>query len=314
MHRFALLLILVVSVVVGCGPAPKSAEDPGTARTNEAGKLTIVATTGMVADVVKAVGGDRVEVRTLMGPGVDPHLYKASPGDVSALQAADAVFYTGLFLEGKLAEVLSNLARSKPVVAIGDAVPVADRLTEPGKPDVADPHVWFDPNLWAMTVGPVSEALVKLDPTHAEEYTRRAEEKRAEILAVAAEVKAALAAVPSGQRVLVTAHDAFHYFGRAFEFEVRGVQGISTESEAGLREVNALVDLLVSRRIKAVFIETTVSDKNVRALIEGARQRGADVALGGSLFSDAMGEPGTESGTYRGMLLHNARTIADALR
>lgn len=274
--------------------------------------IRVVATTGMVGDLVGRVGGDRVAVTALMGEGVDPHLYKASPGDIRLLSGADLIVYSGLHLEGKLGDVLARMARRTPTHAVAEGIP-RDRLMTTGA-GVPDPHLWFDVALWAEGLAVVRDALAEFDPQHAEEYRSNAEAYRAELLALDAEIRARLAEIPPERRVLVTAHDAFGYFGRAYEVEVRAIQGISTESEAGVREINDLVAFLATREIKAVFVESSVSDRNIQALVEGSRARGHQVAIGGQLYSDAMGRPDTPAGTYPGMVRHNVDTIVNALR
>lgn len=249
-----------------------------------------------------------------MGAGVDPHLYKASPGDVAKLQGADLVLYNGLHLEGKLGEIFQQLAARRVVRPVGDALPPERLMRKDDESNAPDPHVWFDVSLWALTPEIVAKALAEADPGGREEFERNARAYREELEALHADVVREIGQIPVAQRVLVTAHDAFRYFGRAYGIEVLGVQGISTESEAGLAEINRLVETLVRRRVKAVFVETSVSDKNVRALIEGAQQRGASVRLGGSLFSDAMGAPGTPEGSYPGMVRSNVKTIVEALK
>lgn len=281
-------------------------------RAGGGGKPTVVATTNIVADLVRQLGGDDVEVKALMGPGVDPHLYKASPGDVRQLQAADAVVYTGLHLEGKMADVLGSLGNRKPVHAVAEALP-KDRLLS-GVGAAHDPHVWFDVVLWAEGVQPLAEFLAKVVPARADEFRRRAADIVTRYHELDAEVRASLAAIPKARRVLITAHDAFRYFGRAYDVEVLGVQGISTESEAGLREIERLVVVIADRKIGAVFVETSVSPKNVQALVEGARAKGAHVRIGGQLYSDALGDEGTPEGTYEGMVRKNVSVIVDGLK
>jgi manganese/zinc/iron transport system substrate-binding protein len=275
-----------------------------------AGPYRIVTTVGMLTDVTRAVAGDRAEVRGLIGEGVDPHLYKPTRGDVVAIMQADVVLHVGLMLEGKMAELLGRAARNgRTVRAVGEAIPAEKRLGG-GHPD---PHVWMDASLWSDVVAEVARVLSGHDPAGRADYEARAAEYRKRLADLDAYVRRIAATVPAERRVLVTAHDAFGYFGRAYGIEVRGVQGISTESEAGLHDVNRLVDLLVTRRISAVFVETSVAEKNVRALLEGARSRGHEVRVGGLLFSDAMGPAGTYEGTYIGMIDHNATVIVRAL-
>ncbi len=266
----------------------------------------------MVADLARTIGGNRVAVTQIMGEGVDPHLYKASPGDVQILGDADAIFYSGLHLEGKMTDVFVRLARKKPTFAVTEHL--SDGSVLETAAGAYDPHVWFDVSLWRQAAGVVRDALMAFDPKHAAEYQSRADAYQAELAKLDDYAKTQLATVAKDRRVLVTAHDAFRYFGRAYDVEVKGIQGISTESEAGVREVNELVDFLVARKIKAVFVESSVSDKNVRALLEGCRARGHTVVIGGELFSDAMGKDGTPEGSYPGMVKHNVDTIVKALK
>jgi manganese/zinc/iron transport system substrate-binding protein len=278
----------------------------------------------MVADIVRRVGGAHVQVTDLMGEGTDPHLYKASLGDVGLLYKADMVFFCGLHLEGKMAFVMRRLARVKPTHAVTDGIPTGRlrraeaeagrRAGPPQDREHADPHVWFDVSLWMDCVRHVRDTLAAFDPTHADSYRGKAAALLVELERLHEHVTTKIASIPPDRRVLITAHDAFGYFGDAYGIEVRGIQGLSTDSEAGVRDVNALVDFIVRRGVKAVFVESTVSDKNMRALIEGCRARGGDLKIGGELFSDAMGKHGTPEGTYVGMVRHNVKTIVEALR
>jgi manganese/zinc/iron transport system substrate-binding protein len=275
--------------------------------------VTVVATTGMVADAARAVGGDLVEVQALMGPGIDPHAYRQTRTDIVALTQADLVLWHGLYLEAQMEEFLLELAGRQAVVAVGEAVPEDLRLANDDYADRFDPHVWMDPDLWAQVVTAVADALVDVHPEGEAAFRANSEAHLADIARLSAYSDEMLAKVPEQARVLVTAHDAFNYFGEAYGFEVVGIQGISTESEAGLNRIGELVDMLVERQVGAVFVESSVSDRNIRALIEGAAARGHDVVIGGELFSDAMGEPGTYEGTYLGMIDHNVTLIAGAL-
>lgn len=275
--------------------------------------LSVVATTGMIADAARVIGGGAVEVTALMGPGVDPHSYRQTRSDIAAMTRADLLLANGLYLEAQLEEFLDRLARRQTIVAVGDAVPVEARLMHADYEGRYDPHVWMAPPLWAHVVGGVRDALVAADPANAALFEDNAATYLTQIAALDDYARTALAGVPAEARVLVTAHDAFSYFGRAYGFEVEGIQGISTESEAGLQRIRALVDLLVDQQIGAVFVETSVSDRNMRALVEGAAARGHKVAIGGELYSDAMGTPGTYEGTYLGMIDHNVTVIAAAL-
>jgi len=298
------LMILLAAALAACAPEAKGART---------GKVRVAATTGMVADLAKRVGGDRVEVDALMGPGVDPHLFSASPSDLERLRAADLVLYSGRGLEGKMGDIFTSLARKKPVFAVTERI-ADDRLLSP--PELEghfDPHVWFDVALWADTLPVVVEALSEVDPDRAAEYRARADAYRAELTKLHDEVKAALATVPRERRVLITSHDAFRYFGRAYDLEVRGLQGVSTVQDAGVRDVQDLATLIAARKIKAIFVETSVAEAAIRAVQHAARDKGQDVAIGGRLFSDAMGDRPPED-TYPGMVRANVKTIVEALR
>lgn len=267
----------------------------------------------MIADAARRVGGELVEVRSLMGSGVDPHSYRQTRSDIVALTRADLVLWHGLYLEAQMERFFEDLGRKRAVVAVADALPKDDLLSHPDYEGRYDPHVWMDPKTWIAVVDEVTRALTKAQPAGAETFAQNASTYRAELEKLATYAAETVAQVPESQRVLVTAHDAFSYFGRAFGFEVIGIQGISTNSEAGLNRISSLVDELVEREIGAVFVETSVSDRNMRALVEGAAARGHEVVIGGSLYSDAMGEPGSYEGTYIGMIDHNVTTIARAL-
>ncbi|MEM8630820.1 MAG: zinc ABC transporter substrate-binding protein [Pseudomonadota bacterium] len=277
------------------------------------GKLNVVTTTGMIADAARAVGGDLVEVTALMGPGVDPHSYRQTRSDIVALTRADLVLWHGLYLEAQMEDFLLNLADRQPVVVVTDSLDEAKLIDHEDYESRFDPHVWMDPALWAGVVGRVATALKELRPNAADMIDANAAAHLAELMQLSDYTASALGSVPEESRVLLTAHDAFGYFGSAYRFEVMGIQGISTASEAGLSRITELVNMLVDRQIGAVFVESSVSDRNIRALIEGAAAKGHDVRIGGSLFSDAMGAPGTYEGTYVGMIDHNVTTISAAL-
>ena len=269
----------------------------------------VVVTTGMIADAAQAVLG--AEVTSLMGPGLDPHSYRQTRSDIAALAGADLVLYHGLYLEAQMEAFLLDLGRRKPVVAVAEALPHERLIGHPEYAGRFDPHVWMDPTLWAPVVDRIATALAEVAPDDG--MAARAAAYRGQVLALDGYAREVLATVPEGARVLVTAHDAFSYFGRAYGWEVQGIQGISTDSEAGLARIGDLVDLLVARNVGAVFVESSVSDRTIRALVEGAAARGHAVVIGGELFSDAMGEAGSYEGTYPGMIDHNATTIARAL-
>lgn len=275
--------------------------------------LSVVATTGMIADAAREVGGERVETRALMGPGVDPHAYRQTRSDILALANADLVLRHGLYLEAQLEDLLLDLAEGGNVVAVAEGLPRELLIAHDVYDDKADPHVWMDPGLWRLVVGNVRDALIATDVDGEAHYRANAEAYLAELRKLERYADDALASVPPENRVLVTAHDAFNYFGAAYGFEVAGIQGISTESEAGLHRVSELVDMLVARNVRAIFVETSVSDRGVRALVEGAAAEGREVAIGGELYSDAMGEDGSYEGTYVGMIDRNVTTIAAAL-
>lgn len=278
-----------------------------------ADRLNIVATVSMVGDAVSAVAGDRADVTTLMGEGVDPHLYRQTQSDIAAMVRADAVFWNGLYLEAQLEEFLGKLGQRKPVFAIGEAVPQDQRIASEDYADRFDPHVWMTPELWRHAVIAARDSLIELDPDGADTYNANAQAYLAELDKLAEFARTSLESVPENRRVLITAHDAFGYFGRTYDFEVVGIQGLSTESEAGLQRVDEIVSLIVDRNIDAIFVETSVSERNMRALIEGAAARGHKVVVGGELFSDAMGSAGTYTGSYIGMIDSNVTTITNAL-
>ncbi|MEM1353170.1 MAG: zinc ABC transporter substrate-binding protein [Pseudomonadota bacterium] len=275
--------------------------------------LDVVATTGMIADAVRIVGGDRVSVKGLMGAGVDPHAYRQTRSDIVAMTRSDLVLWHGLYLEAQMENFFDTLDGKIPVVAVAQDLPHDQLLGHEDYDGRFDPHVWMDPSLWAQVIDAINAALSEADPASADVFAANAAAFKDELASLDTYTREALAQLTPDQRVLLTAHDAFGYFGEAYDFEVMGIQGISTESEAGLNRISTLVDTLVERDIGAVFVETSVSDRNIRALIEGAAAQGHDVRIGGALFSDAMGQEGTYEGTYLGMIDHNVTTIARAL-
>ncbi len=309
-NRFGIwFTLLLLSGIWSCGEESRNraADDSGA-------PLQIVATTGMITDALAEVAGEYATVEALMGPGVDPHLYKAAQGDLKKLTQADAIFYNGLHLEGKMGEILSKLARMKPVVAVADSLPNAKLINSTDYASAYDPHVWFDVALWAEVAGIMGEAMAEIDPAHAAAYRSNAQAYQEELQSLHQWVAAQISAIPEKQRVLITAHDAFEYFGRAYGIQVRGLQGISTVSEYGLRDVTELVDFITSRGIKAVFVESSVPSKALEAVVEGAKRQGHMAKIGGTLYSDAMGAAGTPAGTYPGMVRANVETITKALK
>lgn len=317
-HRLATVRLLFLAVLTGllgaCSDRSEDRGPEGTQSAEGAGRYTIVATTGMVADVVRHVAGERADVVGLMGAGVDPHLYKPTRSDVERMMDADVIFYNGLLLEGKMTDSLIRAATSgKRVHAVTELLDERYLLEPEEFEGLYDPHVWMDPAAWARAVEVIRDKLIEFDPDGEADYIANTMAYTQTLNDLDTYAVRVLGSVPEGQRVLVTAHDAFNYFGRRFGFEVVGIQGISTESEAGVRDIEDLVDLLVGRGIRAVFVESTVSERNINALIAGARARGHEVTIGGSLFSDAMGDEGTYEGTYVGMIDHNVTTVARSL-
>ncbi len=275
--------------------------------------LKVLATVGMVADLVKQIGGGHISVTQLMGPGVDPHLYKATRDDMQQIMSADAVFSSGLMLEGRLEDTLNKVGEKRPVFAITSHLPVEMLLTPDGAGGHPDPHVWMDVAAWASCVDVIVDALCKQDSKHSETFQANADSLKEQLRALHEYGLSSIASIPESNRILVTSHDAFSYFGRAYGLKVVGVQGLTTESEAGLQRINELVDLLVESKVAAVFVESSVPQKNILALIDGAKSRGHEVQVGGELFSDAMGVENSYKGTYVGMLDHNITTVARAL-
>lgn len=273
-------------------------------------QIKVVTTTSILADAVREIGGDAVSVESLMGPGVDPHLFKATAGDLARLQSAEVVLFHGLHLEAKLADVLAEI-RAPVVLAVAEQLPASDLMRVAD--GVVDPHVWFDVKLWRGTARPIAQALAQADPERAAVFDARAAAFELELDTLDAEVRLSLERVPQDRRIIVTAHDAFSYFGRAYGFEVHGLQGISTAAEAGIADVSQLADFIVQRRVPALFIESSVSPRSIQALQEAVRARGWQVTIGGELYSDSLGSPGSEAATYTGMIRANVRTIAQSL-
>lgn len=309
--RFLFLMLLLLGVAA-CG---KGNDSPANTNTSDAdaGPLRVVATIGQLADIAQIVGGDHVQVVGLMGPGIDPHLYVASEGDVDTLQQADIIFYNGLFLEAQMAEVFEQLAARKTVTAVAENIDPADLLDWAQYEDQFDPHVWFDVKLWMKAVEAVRDTYVKYDPDNAADYQANTDAYLTELEALNAYVLEQAERIPTEKRVLITAHDAFHYFGRAYGFEVRGLQGISTATEAGTADVRDLADFIVERQIPAIFVETSVPARNIEALQAAVASQGFDVKIGGHLFSDAMGDAESGGNTYILMVRKNIDTIVGAL-
>jgi manganese/zinc/iron transport system substrate-binding protein len=305
--KIIFILILGTLSLTGCNQLAMAENDISQRPVNA------VTTTGMITDIVANVGGERLEVSGLMGPGVDPHLYKATAGNVATLMNADVIFYNGLHLEAQLGEVLEQMQDRTVTVAVAEGIDTDLLLAPPEFEGAYDPHIWMDVTLWMEAVGTVRDTLVELDPTHSEIYQSNAQNYLAELEELHQYVLSQAARLSADQRVLITAHDAFNYFGRAYGFEVRGLQGISTVSEASTSDVQELAAFIVERRIPALFVETSVPVRTIEAVRAAVQAQGFEVSLGGELFSDAMGDPGTPEGTYIGMVRHNIETIVESL-
>ncbi|RMB56450.1 manganese transporter [Dokdonia sinensis] len=281
----------------------------------ENGKLNVVTTTTMLTDLVKNIGGEHINLQGLMGAGVDPHLYKASAGDVTKLSTADIIFYNGLHLEGKLVEVFEKMnADVVTQVPLGESL---DKNTLIGSDYFAsnyDPHVWFNIQYFKQFAGEVLSTLSRKDPKHAENYKANAEAYLKKLDTLEAEIKATIETLPKEKRILVTAHDAFNYFGKSYGFEVVGLQGLSTATEAGVQDVQRLSQFIIDKKVKSIFVESSVPRRTIEALQAAVQSKGNEVTIGGSLYSDALGNSGTEEGTYIGMFRYNVSTIVEALK
>lgn len=275
--------------------------------------LAVVATTAMIGDAVRAVSGGRVQVETLLGEGVDPHLYKPTRADIAKMIRAEMIVANGLNLEAQFRDTFEQLSKSRAVVLAGEALPKDRLLADETYPDKPDPHVWMDPELWTGVVGAIRDALIAKDSAGEAIYREGHDRYIGDIKRLADYARSAIASIPKEKRILLTAHDAFNYFSRAFDIEVVGIQGVSTESEAGLKKVEEVVELVVSKTLPSIFVESSVSDRNVMAVIEGVKQRGHALTVGAELFSDAMGAPGSYEGTYVGMIDHNVTAVSRAL-
>lgn len=299
-------LMFVLLVCLGCDTKNKN-------DAKEDGKIRIVTTTGMITDIVKNVGGEKVNVIGLMGPGIDPHLYKATGKDIERLTSADIIFYNGLHLESKMADVLGNMSGDTKSFAVAESVSKELLLPLSDSNGQYDPHLWFDVSLWMKVVENVRDTLIEYKPDIKADISRNAKQYLDELTQLHQYVKAQAERIPVEQRVVITAHDAFSYFGNAYGFEVRGLQGISTVAKASIADVQELATFITERRIPAIFVETSVSVKNLEAVKDAVKSKGYDVQIGGELFSDAMGSEGTPVGTYIGMVRHNIDTIVSAL-
>lgn len=309
--RFALLALApalaLAGALFGCASSPWE-EPPAGGEP----RLRVVATTTWHTDLANRIGGEKVDVQGLMEPGVDPHLYTATAGDVETLAEADIAIWNGLELEGKLGRVFERVSQTVPVVAVGEAVPVELRIPIEGSHEF-DPHIWFDPEAWAYAARAAAEGLSRVDPENAAFYAENLERFKAEIEATEAEIEAMLAGIPERSRVLVTSHDAFSYFARAFGLEVESIQGKSTAGEATTADIERVAQRVADADLKAVFIESSVPEQTIDAVLASAERRGVETQLGGELFGDALGDPGTPEGTWAGAVRANAETIASGL-
>ena len=306
MRSLVLVSILVLAVVVVSCTSP-------TTKTSE--KLTVVTTTTMITDIVSEIGKEKINLQGLMGAGVDPHLYKASEGDVNKLYNADLVFYSGLHLEGKLVEVFEKMQhRGVNTIALSDTLEKSQLIQSENFTSNYDPHIWFNIDLWRKVTEYAASKIIQSDPANKDFYIANLKKYLSKFDSVAVAIDEIIEELPVEKRILITAHDAFNYFGQKYGFEVLGLQGISTATEAGVKDVQNLADLIVKQKVQAIFIESSVPKRNIEALQEAVKSKCFEVKIGGELFSDACGDAGTIEGTYLGMFMHNVSTIAGALK
>lgn len=302
------IALALMLMLVGCA-------QPTVNPASEGSTLNVVATTTMLTDLSNIIGGEHVSVSGLMGPGIDPHLYQASAGDVTLMQKSDVVVYNGLHLEGKMGDIFESLSgQGHAVICIENGLDESKLLEWEGGGSVHDPHIWFDVSLWKDAAKIVAKGLSQADPGHSSDYEANLEDYLKELDATDTYIRKRAAEVPEGQRVLVTAHDAFNYFGKAYGFEVKGLQGISTDAEAGTADVSTLADFIVERKIKAIFVESSVPPKTIEALQAAVKAKGFDVAIGGELYSDSLGGEGSGAESYILTVKANIDTIVDALK
>jgi manganese/zinc/iron transport system substrate-binding protein len=299
--------VFIITVIIGLVSCKQEKRDNG--------KLKVVTTTTMITDMLKNIGGDAIEIQGLMGSGVDPHLYKASEGDVSKLFHADVVFYNGLHLEGKLVEVFEKMqSQNKTTIAVAQAIDKKGLIGSDYFASNYDPHIWFNISYWKQATKFVVNKLKELDPKNAETFEENGIAFLAELDMLEDEVAMVVNTLPEEQRILVTAHDAFNYFGQAYNFQVVGLQGLSTATEAGVQDVQKLAGFIIENKIKAIFVESSVPRRTIEALQAAVQSKGHKVAIGGTLYSDALGNSGTVEGTYVGMFKYNVNTIVNALK
>ncbi len=308
------ILIMILGILFACTKqdSPEGKQKAPAAKAEK--KIQIVATIGMIADAVKGIGGDRVQVTALMGPGIDPHLYKASAGDVRRMTKADMIFYCGLHLEGKMTEVFEQMSRNRKTVAVAEQIDKSLLLSHEDYKGLHDPHIWFDVKLWTKAVERIGQELADFDKPNAAMYKSNLTKYIEDMKQLDQYIRSKASELAPEKRVLITAHDAFKYFGKAYGFDVRGIQGISTTAEAGTADVDRLAEFIKARQIPAIFVETSVPERYVEALQSAVKAKGFEVSIGGHLFSDSMGDAGTKQGTYLGMLRHNIDTIVNGLK
>jgi manganese/zinc/iron transport system substrate-binding protein len=275
-------------------------------------RLNIVCTTGMIADGIKNIVGEKADVTALMRAGVDPHLYKATQGDIQKLSNADIIVYNGLHLEGKMAEVLHKLAKKKTVIAVADGL--SDTELRKLNATIFDPHIWFSVLHWQKAMAFAAKQIALKDTLNADEYTLNANKYSNTLIELNRWVLQEIESLPENQKIMITAHDAFGYFGEAYHIKVRGLQGISTITEFGLKDITDLVNYIVENRVKAVFVESSVPTRAIDAVVEGCAAKGHQIKIGGTLYSDAMGAEGTPEGTYVGMVKSNVSKIVKGLK
>ncbi len=303
--------LVIISVLLLASCAPKEENKYSNSKSEP---LKIVCTTNIVGDLVNNIVGDKATVKTLMGAGVDPHLYKATQGDIKDLMNADVIVYSGLHLEGKMGEIFEKLSKQKVTIAVSDGIDKSKLINSSNFQGAYDPHIWFDPTMWADGCIFVSEQLAKADTNNRESFTASGKSYANNLMAVSTYISEQVNRLPKDKRIMITAHDAFSYYGRAYDIEVKGLQGISTMSEYGLKDVTNMVNFIIDNKIKAVFVETSVNKRSIEAVIEGCKEKGYDLKIGGDLFSDAMGERGKKGGNYVDMIKSNTFTIVNALK
>lgn len=306
-----MLIVGSLVILTGCNSSGETESNLKEEIEQRETPIQVVTTIAQIGEPMQIIGGDRVEVVSLMGPGVDPHLYEATQGDIRTLEKAEIIFYNGLNLEGNMGEIFSKMQERKKSFAIAESIDEEKLLID--EDGALDPHIWFDLDLWKEALNEATEVLKEYSPEDANYFEENKENYFAQIDELKKEAKEKLSSIPDEQRILVTAHDAFGYFGRMYDIEVVGLQGLSTEDEVGLSDIQATIDLIIEKQVPSVFVESSVNQNSIKAVMEGASKAGLQVELGGELFSDAMGEEGTLEGTYLGMYRHNVNTVYEGL-